>query len=72
MYKPKEKEGRTVVITTHNSKSFQIDGLTFKSTPESYMFNWELRDPKTKTVEKMKTNMLEYFRIKYKITIKEK
>jgi hypothetical protein len=65
------KDNRMVIITQFNSKSYQIDGLTFSSSPEAHTFSWELYDPKTKTREKQKTNMVEYYKIKYGITIKD-
>ena len=36
-YKP-DNERRMVIITNFNSKSYQIDGLTFSKSPGSYVF----------------------------------
>jgi len=54
-----------VVITQHNTKSYQIDSLTFDITPKTCVFEW-----KTKNGEKVKDTMVSYYRDKYNIDLR--
>jgi hypothetical protein len=43
---PKDPEKkRLVVITPFNSKTYQIDDLSFEITPKNYKFTWKFFDP---------------------------
>jgi hypothetical protein len=59
------------VITAFNSKSYQIDGLKFDATPATHVFTWKQykkRGDITEVVD-MKTNMVEYYKLKYNINL---
>lgn len=54
---------RMTIISSHNSKSYQIDGMTSEFTPDTYTF--KLRDGSS-------TSMTEYFFKRYKIKLQSK
>lgn len=56
-------QGRVVVITQHNSKSYQVDSLTYDLAPDTYFF--ELKDGS-------KVSMTQYFYERYKIKLNPK
>ena len=60
---------RRTIITSHNSKSYQVDGLTFDVRPETHVFKWILKDKKSGTKVERETNMVDYFREHYNIRI---
>lgn len=66
---PNSKEKRLVIITMYNPRIYQIDGITFNISPKSHMISWNHTDPITNKKEVLKTNLLEYFRIKYGLTV---
>lgn len=71
-FAPDNNKGRVVVITSYNnSMSYQIDGITFDQTPENHVFSWDMLDKSSKQWVKQKTNLVEYFHIKYNIKIKD-
>jgi hypothetical protein len=70
MYGPeKDTLHRKVVITSHNSRSYQIDGVTFDVTPIAHSFTWKNKhnDNQMET-----TNMVVYFKKMYNIKISDK
>jgi hypothetical protein len=70
MYGPeKETLHRKVVITSHNSKSYQIDGVTFDVTPIAHVFKWKNKYNDNQVEE---TNMVDYFKKMYNIKISDK
>lgn len=66
------KFDRRTIVTAHNSKAYQVDGLTFEFEPVKHFFKWKLRDKETGRRIERETNMVEYFRQQYNITIDEK
>ena len=58
-------------MTAYNSKTYQIDGLTFDDSPKNHTFNWRSYDKLTDTYKDHKSNMCEYFKQKYNIRIRE-
>lgn len=56
-------KGRKVVITEHNSKSYQVDGMTNDFSPDTYRF--DLKDGRS-------CSMTEYFYERYKIKLSPK
>ena len=56
-------KGRKVVITEHNSKSYQVDGMTQDYSPDTCMFT--IKDGRS-------VSMTEYFLERYKINLKPK
>lgn len=58
-----EKQRKTV-ITMHNSKSYQVDGMTNEYSPLSYSFF----DKKTQS----KMSMSEYFKKAYNVNLRDK
>lgn len=58
---------KTVVITAYNSRLYQIDDLTYDFSPKTYIFNWTHEDLATKDRKQMKTNIVDYFFLKYQI-----
>ena len=70
MYGPeKDTLHRKVVITSHNSRSYQIDGVTFDVTPISHSFTWKNKYNGNQVEE---TNMVAYFKKMYNIKISDK
>jgi len=42
LYKPENEEAmRKLIITEHNTKSYQIDDITFDKTPKTHIFGWK-------------------------------
>ncbi len=67
LFKPKSEEDmRKNVITEHNTRSYQIDDITFDKTPKNHFFIW-----KDTLGTQRETNMVEYFKLKYNIIIRE-
>eukprot|EP00347_Sterkiella_histriomuscorum_P020908 403335999 len=64
-----QEEGKLVVITRYNSKQYLINDIDFDITPQSYKFDWIYVDPNTLQKERVTTNMIDYFRMKYGIQI---
>jgi hypothetical protein len=54
---------RRTVITSYNTKSYQVDGLTFSSTPKTHIFKW-----KRNNVDQ-ETNMVEYMKVVHNVRI---
>jgi len=54
---------RVTVISAHNSKSYQVDGMTTDFTPLTYKF---------KEKDGREISMSEYFYKRYKINLKDK
>jgi hypothetical protein len=71
---PKETQDpnvkRLVVITLYNSRIYQIDGMTFETTPKNHVFQWVHRHENGQK-EQYKTNLIDYYRIKYGINIRD-
>lgn len=40
-YHNEEERKSTVVITQHNSRTYQVDELTFELTPKKMVFEWK-------------------------------
>lgn len=59
----KVENPRKVVITAHNSKSYQIDSMSFDQTPDTYMF--QMKDGTM-------ASMTEYFHKRYGIKLRSK
>ena len=55
----------------YNSRTYQIDRMSYDQTPKTFTMTWTRRDPVTKEKETMKTNLIEYYKIKYGLTIKD-
>ncbi len=56
----------------HNSKVYQIDDISFELTPKSHYFTWTNFDNKTCQKTELKTNVVEYFKLKWNIEIPER
>jgi hypothetical protein len=70
MYGPDEETlYRKQVITSHNSRYYQIDGLTFDVTPISHVFTWRNKHNENQVET---TNMVVYFKKMYDIKISDK
>lgn len=54
---------RKTVITSYNTKSYQVDGLSWESTPKSHVFKWK------KNNQELETNMIEYMKVVHKVKI---
>jgi hypothetical protein len=54
---------RRTVITIYNTKSYQVDGLSFEVTPRTHEFKW-----KNKGQDKF-SNVIEYMKLKYNVKI---
>lgn len=74
MYHPDhpDNKGRLVVMTAFNSRSYQIDGITFSKNPMTHTFNWQRINKGNPDPEKMKTNIYDYFKMKYNMTLEPK
>lgn len=66
-FTPNDYNPRITVLTAYNSRSYQLDGINFNLSPKTYTFEW-----KDGSGQVQKTNMIEYFRIKYKIDLSSK
>jgi hypothetical protein len=55
-----------------NSMIYQVDDLDWTKSPKSHVFSWEFIDPQTKVKTPMKTNMIEYYQLKYNLRISSK
>ena len=53
----------------YNCRTYLIDDIVFNLSPKTYEFTWEHEDKETKIKKTVKTNMIEYFKIKYDIQI---
>ena len=54
-----------VVITTHNTKQYLVDGLTFSKTPKNTFIAWKNKD------KQIETNLVDYFNLRYEIKLKD-
>jgi hypothetical protein len=59
---------RRTVMTSHNSKTYQVDGLTWEVTPQDHIFAYQVKNSEGKKVQHQ-SNMVEYFRNVYNIKI---
>jgi hypothetical protein len=71
VFNPAVSEKRIVVMTSYNSKAYQLDGITFDQSPFTLEFTWEQYDKLTKTKKTVKTNMVEYFNFMYNIKLRD-
>ena len=67
MYKRDDAGKGLVVITLHNTKQYQVDGIDFDKTPKNHFFTW-----KNAGGAKQETNLVDYFWAKYKIDLGKK
>ena len=49
----KNNPSRRVVITSHNSKKYQVDGLSFDVTPGNHFFYWIPLEVRKKGIERV-------------------
>jgi hypothetical protein len=48
MFNPAVSSKRFVVMSSHNSKSYQLDGIIFDKSPATLIFVWRQYDENTK------------------------
>ena len=53
----------------YNCRTYLVGDIVFNLNPKTYEFSWEHEDIDTKLKKKIKTNMIEYFKMKYDIQI---
>ena len=62
-----ESMPRRTVLTKYNTRTYQVDGLTYDKTPKNYYFEWNM---KTKEgLQKFNTNLIDYMLRVYKIDV---
>jgi hypothetical protein len=71
LFNPAVSNKRMVVMTSYNSKTYQLDGIDFDKSPATLTFEWEQYDDLTKKKNVVKTNMVEYFNYKYKFKLRD-
>nr|AEX87963.1 Otiwi13 [Sterkiella histriomuscorum] len=63
---------RLVVISTYNSRTYQINDIKFDTSPSKYIFTFNLYDPETQQTTQHTQNLAFYFEKKYGIKIPER
>ncbi|TNV70912.1 hypothetical protein FGO68_gene12174 [Halteria grandinella] len=64
------EKSRLVVITSYNSREYQIEGIEWQKNPKVYQFLYNKKDPITGNTSLIMISLAEYMEERYKIVLK--